>query len=488
MASAALARLLRQQMPGVPIVFGGYAVEGPPGHEVLKAFPFVDAIAEGDGEPIIGPLARSSVGDGELDRVPGIVTRTNGHGMARAGFELDHSPTPDYDDWFADVARLRERDRVRVRTTLLPVESSRGCWWGQKHHCVFCGIDENTLIYRRKRPDTILAQLAELRAKYGNDIPFRFSDYILPQNYLTDLLPQLAAIEPRYELQCEIKANQSDAKMAAFARAGFTELQPGIESFSSEVLALMKKGVRAIHNVATIKQSYVHGIVLHYNVIWGIPGEKAEWYRHMLSQLPRLYHLPPPISRTEAIVTRAAPLQTTPDAYAADARPRHHRCYDALFSTDFLTRTGFSLDNYAYYFDRYFSFSQELEELYWLLALAVDHWKQIHRHRDVFLTWEATEDGLHIRDNRFGPLEAHVLDELTSSVYMACNREPQTISAIVQELDITPAETERALDRLDTLRLVWREGREAFGLVVPARVHAGHEESQWKRLWTGVRT
>jgi ribosomal peptide maturation radical SAM protein 1 len=486
MASAALARLLREQLPDVPIVFGGYAVEGPPGREVLKAFPFVNAIAEGDGEPIIGALGRASVGDGELDQIPGIVTRTHDNSSCRAKFELDNSPTPDYDDWFADLERLRERDRVTVYTTLLPIESSRGCWWGQKHHCVFCGIDENTLNYRMKKPETVLAQLKELRSKYGNDIPFRFSDYILPQTYMTGLLPALEAIEPRYELQCEIKANQSDAKIAALARAGFSELQPGIESFSSQVLSLMKKGVRAITNVGTIKQSYVHGVVIHYNVIWGIPGEEPEWYRRMLAQMPRLYHLPPPISRTEAIVTRYAPLQAHPARYSLSARPRHHHCYDALFSAEFLARTGFALDQYAYYFDRYYPHSQELDELYGLLALEVNHWKGIQRQRDVFLTWEATEDGLRIRDSRFGTVDENSLDGWMSSVYLACDRDPTDISAIARELDIARGDVERAVNRLDDLRLVWREGNEVLGLAVPAHVHADHEASHWKRNWIGI--
>jgi ribosomal peptide maturation radical SAM protein 1 len=486
MASAALARLLREQLPDVPIVFGGYAVEGAPGREVLKAFPFVDAIAEGDGEPVIGPLARASIGDGELGQIPGIVTRTKDNRLGRLKFDLDSSPTPDYDDWFADLERLRERDRVTVYTTLLPVESSRGCWWGQKHHCVFCGIDDNTLNYRMKKPQTVLAQLAELRSKYGNDIPFRFSDYILPQSYMTGLLPALEEIEPRYELQCEMKANQSDDKIAALARAGFSEVQPGIESFSSQVLSLMKKGVRAITNVATIKQSYVHRVVIHYNVIWGIPGEEAEWYRRMLAQMPRLYHLPPPISRTEAIVTRYAPLQTQPGLFSLTARPRHHRCYDALFSEEFLARTGFALDEYAYYFERYYSYPPDLEELYGLLALEINHWKGIQRQREVSLTWEASEYGLRIHDSRFGTVEEYSFDGWMSSVYLACDRGPKDVSAVARQLDVARSDVDRAVERLDDLRLVWREGNEVLGLAVPANVHADHEASHWKRLWIGI--
>ena len=487
MASAAVARLVREQAPDTCIVFGGYAVEGPPGRQVLRAFPFVDAVAEGDGEPIIGALVRSSACDGRIDEVAGVITRANKGRNPRQKYELDQSPTPDYDDWFRDLGQLKERDRVTVLTTLLPVESSRGCWWGQKHHCVFCGIDENTLSYRQKRPETVLAQLSELRAKHGADAPFRFSDYILPQNYMRTLLPMLAQIKPRYQLQCEIKANQSEERMHAFAEAGFTELQPGIESFSTDVLNLMEKGVRGIQNVQTLKSAYLNGILLHYNLIWGIPGEKPEAYRDMLAQLPRLYHLTPPVSRTEAIVTRYAPLHMQPERFGADgAKAVHHRCYDALFSESFLERTRFSLDDYAYYFERYFDYDPLGECFYQLLTKCVDHWKKLHRERDVYLTWEHEDECLRVRDNRFGdPMEIS-LEPLTSAVYLACDRAPRSLSAIVRELSLPADEVRRALATLDQLRLIWREGGDAVGLATPADICQAHTARQWTRDWASV--
>ncbi|KAK0348056.1 hypothetical protein LTR94_038722, partial [Friedmanniomyces endolithicus] len=72
------------------------------------------------------------------------------------------------------------------------------------------------------------------------------------------MLDRLAQTSPRLRLMGEIKANQSDERLGRFAAAGFVELQPGIESFSSEVLKLMDKGVRGIHNVLTLKSGYRH--------------------------------------------------------------------------------------------------------------------------------------------------------------------------------------------------------------------------------------
>ena len=490
LASAAVARRVRELLPEALIVFGGYALEGPPGLEVLQAFPWIDAIAGGDGEPVISRLARASVGEDELESIPGLMTRARPEERPRIPYALDLSPDPDYSDWFEDLAQLKARDRVTVRTTVLPVESSRGCWWGQKHHCVFCGIDENTLSYRRKRPETVLRLLAGMRERYGEGTAYRFSDYILPHDYLTTLLPRLAEVEPRYEMHCEIKANQNEERLAAFADAGFSELQPGIELFDSDVLRLMKKGVRGIHNVQTLKLGYEHGILINYNILYGIPGEQRGSYVRMAEQLPRLYHLTPPVTRTEAIVTRFAPMQADPAAFspvgAAVTTPRHHRCYDALFSRDFFTRTGFSLDNYAYYFERYLEYEPETSALYWLIIREVDHWKAQHLSRDVYLSWEAEGERLSIEDTRFGSTARTSLTGLARQIYLHCDHSPATLAEIGEALGISDRERDAALDDLDEARLVWREEDRVLGLATPLAVVEGHMSRRWQATWTSV--
>ena len=57
------------------------------------------------------------------------------------------------------------------------METSRGCWWGDKHHCSFCGIDF-PLRYRSKSPDRALNELLRLRARYDARL-FVMADDIL---------------------------------------------------------------------------------------------------------------------------------------------------------------------------------------------------------------------------------------------------------------------------------------------------------------------
>ena len=167
----------------------------------------------------------------------------------------------------------------------------------------------------------------------------RFSDHIFPHTF-AELLPKLSQVEPRYDLQCEIKANQTTERVHAFAEAGFSEPQPGIESFDTNVLRIMDKGVSGIQNVHLLRQGYVHGIQnqLQYSTV--CRARTPAWYVRAWCGVCRLFHLTPPVTRTETIVTRFAPLQTDPRCFGVETTPRHHRCYDCLFSADFLARSG----------------------------------------------------------------------------------------------------------------------------------------------------
>lgn len=489
LASIALAKILKANAPDLLVVLGGYAMEGPAGTNVLRSFEWIDAIARGDGEPVIVRLAAASVGAEQLEDIPGVLTtNSNGNGRSATRIDLNRSLEPNYDDWFADLEELRCRDRVTVASHILPVEASRGCWWGQNKHCVFCGIDELTLKYRAKSPDKVIAMLDNVRNKYGEHI-FRFSDYILPKQYYGEVLDELAQVYPRFRLMAEMKANQTLDRLRRFAAAGFVELQPGIESFSSEVLRVMDKGVRGIHNVLTLKGGYLYGIQINYNILYGLPNEEPAWYRQMLKQLPLLYHFTPPVSRTETVVTRFAPLQADPNRFGAVQEARHHRCYDVFFSQDFLREHSFSLDDHAYYFDRHFPYGDELPELYAMLVTQVENWKKQHRERNVYLYYvdAPVEDMLEVFDSRFGKETRFELHGTERHAYLACDAKYVTEQTLRQDIRdggfATDDDVTRAIVVLEERRLVWREKDHLLGVAVPYDVWAQYRESGWPRTW-----
>ena len=72
---------------------------------------------------------------------------------------LAELPIPDYDDYFEELQGSLYRAAILPG---LPVEMSRGCWWGQKSHCTFCGLNGGGMNYRSKAPEQVLEEIDAL--------------------------------------------------------------------------------------------------------------------------------------------------------------------------------------------------------------------------------------------------------------------------------------------------------------------------------------
>jgi ribosomal peptide maturation radical SAM protein 1 len=331
-ASLALLRRVRELDPGVITMLGGANCETVMGEATHRCFGWVDYLVSGEADGLVTELCRLALTRGRdvaADELPrgvlgpahretpahlqsaaagqqdGAGARLAGHRkprhkLARALFnDLDSLPTPRYDDYFDTLAASPLRPNVRPG---LPLESSRGCWWGAAHQCTFCGLNGTSLGYRSKSPERVLAEVHELEDRYGVS-DFEAVDNILDMGYHKTLLPELAAARRPLSANgqsrdrrifYEIKANVSRAQVAALVDAGVMWVQPGIESLHSEVLALMDKGIQGWQNVQLLKWARELGLRLSWSILWGFPGEKDDWYEDMAGWLPALTHLPPP--------------------------------------------------------------------------------------------------------------------------------------------------------------------------------------------------
>jgi ribosomal peptide maturation radical SAM protein 1 len=349
-ASLALLRRIHELDPGVITMLGGANCETVMGEATHRCFGWVDYVVSGEADGLVTELCRLAltrgrdVPAGELPRgvlgpahretahretargetargetteagqPDGAGARLAGHRkprhkLARALFsDLDSLPVPQYDDYFATLAASPIAPNVRPG---LPLESSRGCWWGAAHQCTFCGLNGTSLGYRSKSPERVLAEVRELEDRYGVS-DFEAVDNILDMAYHKTLLPDLAADARRppsagarsrppsagarssRRIFYEIKANVSRAQVAALVDAGIMWVQPGIESLHSEVLRLMDKGIQGWQNVQLLRWARELGLRLSWSILWGFPGEKDDWYEDMAQWLPAMTHLPPP--------------------------------------------------------------------------------------------------------------------------------------------------------------------------------------------------
>ncbi|HZA22670.1 MAG TPA: hypothetical protein VFA32_08720, partial [Dehalococcoidia bacterium] len=155
-----------------------------------------------------------------------------------------------YAEFFEQCQRhLPEADAWLPSNVVLTYESSRGCWWGQKHHCTFCGLNGETMSYRQKSAQRLLSDVKTLVSASPTK-RVCMTDNILPHNYFRSFLPRAPEEIPGVTFFYEVKANLSLQDVMTLKQAGVKMAQPGIESLSNACLQLMKKGVSAQQNIS----------------------------------------------------------------------------------------------------------------------------------------------------------------------------------------------------------------------------------------------
>jgi ribosomal peptide maturation radical SAM protein 1 len=284
-ASLAAARLVKERRPGVKVVFGGANCEGEMGLELLRRFPFIDAAVSGEGESVAVELFRRLVDGVGLSGVKGVYSQADPPDRAPETTtrfaDLDQLPIPDFHDFIDAVANLGPA--ARDLEPHLLVEASRGCWWGEKHHCTFCGLNGTALAFRSKSAERFVDELLFLSNEYRTN-GFMAVDNILDHRYLKTALPMLAERGAGINLFFEVKSNLRREQVELLHGSGVRAIQAGIESLDSSVLAVMRKGVTGIQNVQLLRLCKEFGIRVSWNMLYGFPGEDPAAYARMAKQ------------------------------------------------------------------------------------------------------------------------------------------------------------------------------------------------------------
>lgn len=349
-ASLALAKRIKQAYPKISIVFGGANWEADMGHELHRQFPFVDYVCSGESEESFPALVRRVFArtpmNGKVAPIPGIVYRDRNKSSVSSGNadlirDMDNLPVPDFSDYFHDLKQCTVS--AAVAPTLL-FETSRGCWWGAKSHCTFCGLNGGTMAFRSKSPRRALDEIEQLvdRWQLTN---VEAVDNILDMKYFSDMLPALARSGRSLQIFYEVKSNLSREQVRLLSEAGVNRIQPGIESLSDHVLKLMRKGVTALRNIQLLKWCREFNVIVEWNILYGFPGETPEDYRDLLKLLRAIRFLRPPCAAGPIRLDRFSPYHNCPaDFGLIKVRPLNTYRYLYPFDEE-------SLKRIAYYFD-----------------------------------------------------------------------------------------------------------------------------------------
>ena len=302
-ASLSLAKRIKAHYPETVIVFGGSDCEGIKGIELFRQFPFVDIVVSGKAEVVFPKLVQHILDNKPIPQMQGVYTRytlqqnhANGHFPTAAGVaNLDELPIPDFSDYFEQLKNSRLRLSFQP---FLQLETARGCWWAERKKCTFCSLNGTDVSFRSKSSGRVFSELSIITKKYQSK-PIHMTDCSLDLKYFKDLIPKLAEQQFGVPIFYETRPTLKKKQVRALGDAGITSIQPGIESLSSSILKLMRKGTRLLQNIQLLKWCKEFGITAHWNMIVGLPRESPSAYAHMAEIIPQITHLQPPRSVTQ---------------------------------------------------------------------------------------------------------------------------------------------------------------------------------------------
>ena len=409
------------------VVFGGANCEGDMGIALLEAFTEIDAVCTGEGDEVIGPFLDRVI-RGEGPPVAGVVERGQAPSRPEPVKDLDRLPIPDFADFFDQAAG------APGLAPRLVLETSRGCWWGEKHHCTFCGLNAGGMVYRSKSPERVVDEMIELSERWSIK-RVECVDNILDPRHIKVVFPELSRRSAGLELFYETKANLRYDELVTLREGGVRAIQPGIESLSTKVLDLMKKGTTAAANLRLLVWCAELGIEVAWNILFGFPGEPPEEYARMAELLPRLVHLPPPSFAGAVRLDWWSPLF----AAAPDAPPKPGYAWAFPLPPSVLARV-------AYFFDDPVPQDTSYADA---LVRAAETWAGAWvGERPRLDVWQAGAIAI-VRDTRpMAVRSTHVLSGDTLRVFSACDRGSKT-TLIARDL-VLPFEVVR--DQLAGLR------------------------------------
>lgn len=462
-ASLALARALKTRSPDLRVIFGGANCEGEMGIEIHRRFPFVDVVVDGEADQIAVALVKE-LREGKVpDTLSGVTYRSRGESLTVSGErqpveDMDALPIPDHDDFIRDFNSSSAAADISPQ---LVMETSRGCWWGQKHHCTFCGLNGQHMSYRSKSPGRAFAEVVELIERYGISTIFN-TDNIVDMRYFSELLPKLRARGLRLQLFYETKSNLKKHQIRALHELGTRWFQPGIESLNTHVLKLMNKGVRGIQNVQLLKWAREFDFDIAWNLLCGFPGERPEDYEETARLIPLITHLQPPSAVSRFRLDRFSPMFEHPEKYGiteAAPYPAYRLCYP--FGDESRRRL-------AYFFDCRSTTTPETLEAIHQTFSAVRAWQS--HGRSASLEGRVDGDTLVISDQRpdYGPAE-YALSGVERDLYQMAEEihsEKQLLARLRQRVSLSEDELKHHLDRLSERGLLMRENDTYLGLAV----------------------
>jgi len=305
-ASVAILKRIKADNPEIKTFIGGFNCEDEIAHGIRSLDPqakYIDYIFSGESEHTFIDFLNNGK--------KGIYPKKNiiqGSPLKN----MDELPILNYSEYFIQLKKYLPQLAERKEDLNLSMETSRGCWWGEKNQCLFCGTAER-ICYREKGTEKILEELKEAE-KWGIDY-LHMADLIMPHRHFKELLPKLVENEKKWTIYYEQKVSLNPDEMDLLKNSGVIDIQPGLETLSTKLLKEMKKGTTFKQNLKFLRNATAAELKLYWNILWGIPGEKNEEYKRMNHLFQLIQHMVPPVGIFYTTLVKFSPHFKEPEKY-----------------------------------------------------------------------------------------------------------------------------------------------------------------------------
>lgn len=273
-----LCNLIKGQKRDFPIILGG---QWPSlFRQELAKWPklknWVDGVIFDEGETPLYEYLQALEGKQSLGEVPNLFFLEKGKvyfNRKRTEEDLNTLPAPDFDgmpleDYLASRLNGSGANAVTYQT-------SRECYWNRCTYCVDLPFPKHT--YREKRPDLVIQDIKELKAKYGAQ-ELILSDLAMAPSYMRKFSKRLLeeGISIRWWTFSRLDGALNRELFDLAKKAGCYRISFGMESGNQRVCNFIDKGTKIETMSRVIKDCGSAGIKVTIQAMVGLPSETVE--------------------------------------------------------------------------------------------------------------------------------------------------------------------------------------------------------------------
>ena len=234
-------------------------------------FSIVDSITVNEGETALLYLIKHLENSFDIENVPNLIYKEGPkirvNKISSGGEDINKLPTPDFDGFPLELYISPQ--------LVLPLLSSRGCYWGR---CTFCDHSYGySGKYRPRDVSLLYNDLDTLKSKYGTGF-FTFQDEGVSPKLISELSDKIIENDLNISWLADSRFEPafSGEMSKKLARAGCKMLYFGLESANERVLACMDKGIKKENVIKICKYCSDAGIWTHLFLIFGFPTETLD--------------------------------------------------------------------------------------------------------------------------------------------------------------------------------------------------------------------